>query len=460
MTPSTPTRPNIVLLIGEDTGRHIGCYGEPAATTPNLDRLASQGARFDCAFSHAPVCAPSRSGLSTGCYPTSYAAHHMRSTALQPPPMFTRWLKDAGYHVSWPSKTDFNFEMSDRDITDRNPWDQKLPGQPFFVFTNFFETHESSMWADQAERKERTNLLSPDEFHNPADTVVPPYLPDTPEVRTDIAHHYDHVTQIDHRIGDVLDHLERAGVADNTIVIFLADHGRGTPRGKRWLYDLGLHMPLIIRWPGHDGFTGGVVRKDMVAWVDIAPTLLAAAGVEAPDHLQGVSFLDEPSSREICFSHRGRMDEQFDCLISARDRRFRYIRNYRPDLPWSQRNLYMEQLTTMQQWRRMNADGKLTPAQSMWFSPTKPAEELYDCDADPWQMNNLAADPAHARTLNHLSAATDQWIKNYGTHMLVDERDLIKQGLEADRIEEFQSRVAPLPPDLQPAGGPWDMFGE
>jgi N-sulfoglucosamine sulfohydrolase len=454
------SHPNIVLIIGEDTGRHLSCYDPRGARTPNLDRLAAEGARFDFAFTHAPVCAPARSGLVTGRYPTSYGAHQMRSTVIDPPPMFTRYLKEAGYHVSWPTKTDFNFEMRPVEITDTAEWKEHLPREPFFVYRNIGETHESSMWADADRRKQLTSRLSAAELHDPAKVEVPPYLPDTPEVRRNIAHHYDHCTQVDKQVGDVLEQLEREGKADNTIVIFLADHGRGTPRSKRWLYDLGTHMPLIVRWPGRKGFSGGAVRNDLVGWVDIAPTLLAAAGIAAPAEFEGVSFLNEPSPRPYCFGHRGRMDEQFDSLAYVRDHRFRYIRNYRPDLPWSQRNHYQEQLASMQQWRELNAAGKLNAVQSAWFAPTKPQEELYDCVEDRWQIRNLASDPKYADKLAELRAAHEDWAARYGRYMLTPEREMVAAGIVTDRIEEYQKRVGPLPAHLQPKGGPWDVLGD
>ncbi len=455
--------PNLVLLVGEDTGRHLGCYGDPAAHTPNLDRLAARGARYTHAFTHSPVCAPSRAGLVTGCYPTTFGAHHMRSTALNPPPMFTRWLRDAGYHVSWPGKTDFNFQMNPQDVTDTEPWiGRELPRAPFFVYHNFGVTHESSMWADDEKYRRNTSRLAPDEFHDPADMTVPPYLPDTPEARRDIARHYDHVTQLDHEVGDVLPQLDEAGFADDTIVVFLADHGRGTPRSKRWLYDLGTHMPLLIRSPGR--IEPGTVDDRMVAWVDLAPTLLSLVGITPPEHMQGVPFLGPAAHgvepRRYCFMHRGRMDEQYDHVLAARDARFRYIRNRRPDLPWSQRNHYMEQLETMRVWRERHAAGRLNATQAMWFSPTKPAEELYDCEADPFEVRNLADSPEHRGKLEELRAALDGWVEGYLGYAAMDERELVRRGVVADRMEEYMQRVEPLPEGLQPAGGPWDMFGE
>lgn len=455
------TRPNIVLIVGEDTGPHLGCFGDGEATTPNLDRLASEGAIFPRCFTHAPVCAPSRSGLVTGRYPISFGSHHMRSTVLDPPRLFTQDLRDAGYHVSWPTKLDFNFEPpADWRDDDANWFEQDLPGQPFFAFVNLGVTHESQIRADDERYRANTARLTPEEFHDPASVAVPPYFPDTPEVRRDLARHHDNVTALDHQVGDILAHLEAQGVADNTVVIFTSDHGRGMPRHKRWCYDGGIREPLIIRWPGT--IDPGTRREDLIAFVDLAPTILAIAGAPIAEGYQGQVVLGPQAAgpRTYAFAHRDRMDESYDRIRVARSARYKYIRNERPDLPWCQRIRYMEEMPTMQVWRRKHAAGELGAVQAAWFAELKPGEELYDLDQDPHEIHNLAADPAHQAILREHRRACDEWRNEVGDLGLLTERELIERGIVANRLDgEYLDRIARLPDDLQPAGGPWDCLG-
>ena len=282
--------PNIVWIFGEDMGPELGCYGDLLTRTPNMDRLASQGARFTRCYTHAPVCAPSRSGLITGQYPTTIGTHHMRSQLLQPPPMFTEYLKQTGYTVAWPTKsnlgkTDFNFTVPPGAFDVTSNWLANVPQQPFFAFANILVSHESQIRAPEAQRKKNTAQLKPEDFHDPAKLELPPYYPDTPEVRRDLANYYDLVTAVDYRVGEVLAALEKAGVADNTVIFLTGDHGRGLPRSKRWVYHQGIHVPLLVRWPGK--IKPGTVREDLVCFLDFSKTALALAGAEIPARLQG-----------------------------------------------------------------------------------------------------------------------------------------------------------------------------
>lgn len=458
-------RPNIILLIGEDTGLHLGCYGDGYASTPRLDRLAAEGCRYDQALSTAPVCAPSRSSIITGMYPWSIGTHQMRSTLLRPPRLFTHELRDAGYFVNWHTKTDFNFDPD--TAGDGAPWRDAdhdwltelahgtLPQQPFFLYRNFGVTHESTMWSDAfheaggawKEREDQQHLLQPDQRHDPARATVPPYLPDTPEVRRHLAWYYDALSIQDAQIGRVLDALAASPYADNTLVIYMTDHGRGLPREKRWCYDAGLHLPLIVRGPG---IAPGTVSDELVNWVDIAPTLLSLAGASIPQHCQGQAFLGQQKAatpRSFAFAGRDRMDEAFDHVRVARDRRWHYIRNSFPAIPYCQRNHYMERMDATRQLRELHAAGRLAGDAAVWMAPRKPAEELYDAHADPAMVRNLADDPAHAQTLARLRAALDEHLQRVGDLGMVDERELVARGLVKDRIEEFRSRIKPLPPE-------------
>jgi len=437
--------PNIVWIVGEDMGPELGCYGDPNATTPNIDRLAREGARFTRCFTHAPVCAPSRSGLITGRYPTSIGTHHMRSTLLKPPPLFTDFLRSAGYTVCWPTrspygKTDFNFNLPPRSFDVIDDWTKEIPKTRFFGFFNITTSHESQIRAPAAKLQHNLARLKPSEHHDPAKVRVPAYHPDTPVVRRDLANYYDLVTAVDYTVGDVLDALERAGVADNTVVILIGDHGRGLPRSKRWVYDSGTHVPLIVRWPGH--VAPGSVREDLVCFLDLPATTLALAGANVPGDFQGRVILGPKAGPEprYVFSARDRMDERHDRIRSVRDRRFRYVRNFHPELPYAQRIAYMEEMPTMHEWRRLHAEGALNPVQDRFFAANKPAEELYDEEADRDEVHNLADDPKYRDKLVELRSALDHWMAE--THDLggIPERELVRRGLVADRLAEYEKR--------------------
>lgn len=456
-------RPNIVWLVGEDMGPELGCYGDPNAITPNMDRLAREGTRFTHCFTHAPVCAPSRSGLITGQYPTTIGTHHMRSHLNNPPPMFTEYLKKAGYTICWPSKagfgkTDFNFDVPENAFDVRTDWTQKKPKEPFFGFFNITWSHESKIRADAKTFRELTAKLAPDERHDPAKMVVPPYHPDAPEVRRDLANYYDLVTAVDKKMGEVLDTLEKWGIATNTIVLLTGDHGRGLPRSKRWVYDSGIHVPLIVRWPGK--IKPGEVRDDLVSFIDFAPMMLAVAQVQSSKSkvqspvpgamdsvkelyspMQGIAFLGPNSKkRQYIFAARDRMDETYDRIRAVRDKQFKYIRNFEPQLPYAQRVAYGEEMPTMQVWRKWNAEGKLNATQKLFFAPRKPKEELYDCNADPYEVNDLAANPKYADKLKELRAALDKWIEETHDMGAIPETELVKRGIVADRLKEYETR--------------------
>ena len=439
-----PSRPNIVWIVGEDLGPELGCYGDTNALTPNVDRLAREGVRFTRAFTHAPVCAPSRSGLITGQYPTTTGAHHMRSELLAPPRTFTSHLREAGYTVAWPGKTDFNFKVPKDAFTTTSNWLRQPPREPFFAYLNFTVSHESQIRANARQTRSNLARLRPGEFRDPARMVLPPYHPDTPETRRDLANYYNLATAVDYSAGDVLAWLDRTGLASNTVVFFFGDHGRGLPRSKRWLYDSGLRVPLIVRWPGQ--VPPGGVRGDLVSFVDFAPTVLALAGAKVPTNYPGRIFLGPGTApeRKYVFAARDRMDEAPDRIRAVRSRDFKYIRNFRPELPYAQRIDFMELMPTMRVWRQMNYDGKLNATQRLFFRTTKPAEELYDVNADPHEIRNLAGQSRHAAVLKEMRAALEQWMADTGDLGAVPEEELIARGLVADRLQEYNLRIEPL----------------
>jgi uncharacterized sulfatase len=435
-------RPNIIWIVGEDMGPELGCYGDALAITPSMDRLAKEGARFTRCFTHAPVCAPARHGLITGQYPTKTGAHHMRSTLINPPETFTKLLRNAGYHVAWPGKTDFNFkpDASFADST-KQWWKQDAPlPQPFFAYANFTQSHESQVRNDGDKYAANTKRLTAAQRRDPAKMVLPPFWPDAPEVREELARYYDLVTSVDYDMGDVLAWLDKQGLAENTVIICTGDHGIGMPRYKRWCYDTGTHVPLIVRWPGK--ITPGSVREDLVTFVDLPATALALGGVPVPASFDGQVFLGPNAAppRKYVYAARDYMDEVFDRIRSVRGPRFHYLRNFAPELPYAQKIAYMEIGKTMQVWRKWNEEGKLNEAQKAFFAPAKPAEELYDTETDPWELKNLATDPKYAAQLAELRTACDEWIAKTNDKGAIPVEQLIEKKIITPRAEKYEER--------------------
>jgi N-sulfoglucosamine sulfohydrolase len=432
-------RPNIIWIVGEDLGPQLRCYGDRRAITPNVDRLSAEGARYTHAFTHAPVCAPSRSGLITGKYPTAIGTHHMRSKLLKPPTTFTAHLRQAGYYVAWPGKTDFNFDVPKEAFDSTNDWLRRTPtNRPFFGYVNINVTHESRIRGAPEQFAKDTARLKPEERQAPSRMKLPPYYPDAPEVRRDIANYYELVTALDYRVGEILARLKEVNLSENTIVVFFGDHGWGMPRGKRWVYDSGIRVPLIVKWPGR--INPGRVRDDLVTFVDLPVTMLALAGA-IPEGLDGRVFLPEGTPpRKYVFAARDRMDETYDRIRCVRDSRFKYIRNYEPGLPYAQHIQYMDQMPTMRIWRDWNAAGKLKGPQQIFFSAGKPPEELYDLEHDPHEIQNLINSGKHRSKLRELRQALDDWLAE--THDLgeIPETELIARGVVADKLKEYEPR--------------------
>jgi len=419
-------RPNFLWISVEDICPDLGCYGDKYAVTPNLDRLASQGVRFDLAFSHAGVCAPARSGIITGMYPTTIGTHHMRCQGVPPHfvKCFPEYLRDAGYYCTNNVKTDYQFDApltAWDECSNTAHWRNRPKDRSFFAVINLTTTHEGQIRSPGPETIKRLNALTANERHDPAKAQLPPYYPDTPKVRQDWARYYDLVTAVDKQVQEVLDQLDADGLAEDTIVWFWGDNGRGLPRAKRWIYDSGTHVPLIIRVPekwrqlvvpeNPDAVKPGAVNGDLVSFVDFAPTMLSLAGVEIPKHIQGKAFLGRQKEcpREYVFGGRDRMDEAYDLIRTVRGKQFRYIRNYMWFLSRAQTITYMDQMPTMQEMRRLHAEGRLQGPQKQYFEPTKPVEELYDTSADPHEVNNLAADPKYKDVLERMRHVHQEW---------------------------------------------------
>ena len=428
-------RPNLLWISFEDTNPFYGCYGDSVARTPNLDRLAAQGCRWTHCFSTAGVCAPARSAVITGMYPISIGTHHMRTahtnanTPELPTPYsalvphyvkcFTEYLRAAGYYCTNNEKTDYQFDpplTAWDELGAHAHWRNRPdPEQPFFAVFNPGRTHESGMWPEKCAAPE----------FDPDDMKLPPYFPDTPKVREAMARMYTHIERSDRELGELLQQLEDDGLADNTYVVHWSDHGP-LPRGKRWPYDSGIHVPLIARGPDIEP---GLVNPDLVSTVDLGPTMLSLSGIDVPLHLQGRAFLGPQAEqpREYVYATRDRYDESYDMIRAVRDKRFKYIRNYRPDLPYLLWIPYRNRHPIVQEMWRLHMAGKLDEIQSLMFRCPRPVEELYDTEADPYEINNLAVDSTHKKELTRLRDALDTWLGEVGDMGELPESEMVRQ---------------------------------
>jgi arylsulfatase A-like enzyme len=414
-------KPNILWITCEDICPFLGCYGDAYAITPNLDKLAGEGIMFTRAFSTGPVCSPSRSCLITGVYATSLGTQHLRSEVKLPEEIkcFPQYLRAAGYYCSNNYKKDYNFvDVGAWDESSHEAhWRKRKSGQPFFSVFNFVSTHQGEInGSDQQFEAKYGSKLKPEERHDPAKASLPPFYPDTPFVRKIWARYYDLITYMDHQVGDLLGQLEADGLADNTIVFFFSDHGMGLPRFKRTLYDTGLHVPLIIRFPRRyqrfAPYQPGDKTSRLVSFVDFAPTVLGLAGLPAANYMQGQAFLGpaQRKPRQYIFAASSRVDEAYECSRCVRDERYKYIRNYMPHLPYIQHSEYCDQAEIMQELRRAAAEDVLTPTQRRLWAPTKPVEELYDTSMDGEEIDNLADSPQHRDVLQKLRKVLHGWM--------------------------------------------------
>jgi arylsulfatase A-like enzyme len=442
-------QPNIVWLVPEDMNFEVGAFGDSLARTPHIDRLAQEGVRFRNVFATSGVCAASRASLITGMYATSIGAHHMRSSdgGYQPVPppevkTFTEGLRAAGYYTSNYAKLDYQFSgvLQGAPLTNWDEpdglWQGRAPDQPFFAYITFLSTHESALFGDNSQTET-----------DPSAIEVPPYYPDTPLVRADFARLYDNVHRMDQEVGDILEMLEDDGVLDDTIIFFFPDNGRGFPRDKRWVYDGGIQEPLIVRWPGQ--LEPGAQNDELLSFIDFAPTTLALAGVPVPDHMQGRVFLGpaRQPAPEYVFAASDRMDEAPDRIRAVRDKRFKYIRNYQPETPYGQPIAFRNLLETMQEMFRLHDADMLEPPADWYFKQTKPLEELYDTEADPFELDSLAAEPEFEDVLLRMRAAHEAWLTETGDLGAVPETEL------AERYWPGGVQPVTPPPAIDPPGG-------
>jgi arylsulfatase A-like enzyme len=434
-------RPNIVWIIPDDMSANFSCYGETAIATPNVDKLAAEGVKFTHAFVTAPVCSTCRSAFITGMYQTSIGAHHHRSgrgevriTLPETIQLVPKLFQDAGYYTSisgWPirkgklGKTDYNFEW-DPSIYNGSDWSGRAEGQPFFaqIQTQGGKLRGSDPAACEKIAAEAKKTLG---SSTPIDAVkLPPYYPDHPDILQDWAAYLDSVRLTDAMVGEVLDRLEEEGILENTLVLFMTDHGISHARGKQFMYDEGLHVPFVIKGPG---IAPGSVRDDVVEHIDIAALSLAAAGIAIPNNMQAKDILAASyQPREAVFAARDRCDETVDHMRSVRTQDFKYIRNFLPNRPYLQPCAYKDAKQILIALREWHAAGKLNEVQEMVFRQTRPSEELFDLKADPDEIKNLADDPRHAAKLIELRGRLDAWMIESGD-----------QGREAESEEMYAS---------------------
>ena len=414
--------PNILWITCEDvSASYLGCYGDPHAITPNLDKLAGESVLYTKAFATAPVCAPSRSCLITGVYATSLGTQHLRSDVELPEMIrcFPEYLREAGYYCSNNYKKDYNF--TDVNVWDESSqeahWRKRRSGQPFFSVFNFTSSHQGQINGSDEEFFDKyTSKLDPEERHDPVDISLPPYYPNTPMVRKIWARYYNLITFLDKQVGDLLDQLQVDGLADNTIVFFFSDHGLGLPRFKRTLFDTGLHVPLMVRFPAPYQHIApeepGEKIDELVSFVDFAPTVLSLTKLPIPQYMQGRPFLGRRAkwSRRYIFGASSRVDEAYEFSRSVRDDRYKYIRNFMPHLPYIQPSEYPDQAEIMQELRRAAKEDQLTEAQRLLWAPDKPAEELYDTLDDPHEINNLVDSPKHRGIVAKMRSVLYRWM--------------------------------------------------
>ena len=402
--------PNILWISSEDHGPEMGCYGDELAVTPNVDTLAKRGLLFKLAWSCAPVCAPARTAIITGMYPPSIGGQHMRSMVQLPKyvQFYPFYLQQAGYYTTNNSKQDYNVfkENQGWDVSSRKAHYQNRPeGKPFFAIFNSTVSHESKIRV-----RPHTALI------DPAKVRVPAYHPDNKETRQDWAQYYDIVTQADEIAGEHLSQLDKAGLTDSTIVFYFGDHGSGMSRGKRWTYNSGLSVPVIVYFPEKwrhlapkEYSTGGKSDR-MVNFVDLAPTVLSLAGVKPPEHMQGHAFAGkyQRPAPSYMFGFRGRMDERNDFIRTVTDGRYHYIRNYNPHFIYGQYVAYNFVTPSTAAWKRDFDKGILKEPQKHFWG-LKPTEELYDMQSDPDEVNNLVGTTIAAKKLKELRKVLNDW---------------------------------------------------
>lgn len=450
---ATTAQPNIVWIVTEDNSKHqLRLYDASGAPMPNIERLAADGVVFNHAFSHSPVCSVSRSTIITGAYGPRIGTHLHRRSAIAPMPaglrMFPHYLRRAGYYTTNNAKTDYNLRddgMWD-ESSNRATYRNRKPGQPFFHVQNFETTHESRLQFPRGELGSKANETSRDAV------TLAPYHPDTPLMRYTYARERDQHLAVDRQIGEFLEQLRADGLLEDTIVFYYGDHGGVLPRSKGYLYESGLHVPLVVRvpekWRSLTPFAPGTRVDGFVGFVDLAPTVLRLAGVDPPAAMDGRPFLGagvtavEVNARDEAYAYADRFDEKYDLVRAVRKGKWKYLRSYQPFNPDALHNNYRYQQAAFAEWRELYRAGKLNAVQRAFFEPRAP-EALYDLERDPHETANLAGDPAHAAVLADLRARLSAWVKGLPDLGFLPEPVLLREAY-ANPVASGRERQAEL----------------
>jgi N-sulfoglucosamine sulfohydrolase len=462
-TPAQVEGINVVLLMAEDINPHLGCYGDKLVHTPAIDRLAEGGIKYTKAYTVAGVCAPSRASIVTGMYSTLIGTQHMRQAKSHtpyegipfynavPPPYvkaFPEYLRAAGYFCSNNNKTDYQFgtpfTIWDSHSRTASWRDRPSKEQNFFACFTFQTTHEINVWPDEIKNKfykdfntDTTQLdhdakyrpkLDKKYFVNPNDIILPPYYPDDSIVRSDVARHYTNISRMDTQVAEILDKLKEDGLDRNTIIFFVGDNGDGLPRAKRSLYDSGINVPLIMYIPQELQVKYKELRpgtsNQLISMIDLAPTILSLMGVNIPTHMQGKAFAGNQKSKlmnKYIYAARDRMDNRYDIIRAISDGRYKYIKNFQPEINYTQQLDFMYMMPMMQQIIKLNQENKLTEVQSYWLFKNKPQEELYDTSTDPYEIKNLANNKKHRALLKKMRKELFEWQKENDPYLNTSE---------------------------------------
>ena len=449
-------QPNILWITCEDLSPILGCYGDRVANTPNIDLFAQNAVRFTNAYASAPICTPARSSLITGVYASSMGTHHLRGVVPKSDKIkcFTEFLREKGYYCTNNVKEDYNFitpEEAWDESSDSAHWRNRKPEQPFFSVFNFMVTHQSQTRYGIEKLNEINSTLDEKDRINPDDVEIPPYYPDTPIVRNNIASLYTQVHIMDKKFQEIINQLEEDGLRENTIIFFYSDHGTGLPRGKGYLHDTGIKVPLIIEFPEkykhYSPAKAGAFSDELVNFIDFPPTVLSLTGIDPPKHMQGNPFLGQykKDSNDYVVSIRDRRDEVLMFSRSIRTDKYHYIRNFLPHRPRMQRNFYSEITPIRQELRRLDNLGLLQSNEDWLMEDSVPVDELYDTETDPHELNNLAQEAEHLEIMELLKRNLFSWMVETKDLGLVPEYEMIEKSKDGAPYDTFSGNFDPKP---------------
>ena len=449
-------QPNILWITCEDLSPILGCYGDRVANTPNIDLFAQNAVRFTNAYASAPICTPARSSLITGVYASSMGTHHLRGVVPKSDKIkcFTEFLREKGYYCTNNVKEDYNFitpEEAWDESSDSAHWRNRKPEQPFFSVFNFMVTHQSQTRYGIEKLNEINSTLDEKDRINPDDVEIPPYYPDTPIVRNNIASLYTQVHIMDKKFQEIINQLEEDGLRENTIIFFYSDHGTGLPRGKGYLHDTGIKVPLIIEFPEkykhYSPAKAGTFSDELVNFIDFPPTVLSLTGIDPPKYMQGNPFLGQyrKNSNDYVISIRDRRDEVLMFSRSIRTDKYHYIRNFLPHRPRMQRNFYSEITPIRQELRRLDNLGLLQSNEDWLMEDSVPVDELYDTETDPHELNNLAQEAEHLEIMELLKRNLFSWMVETKDLGLVPEYEMIEKSKGGAPYDTFSGNFDPKP---------------